>query len=85
MLSSRSVAGLNRLLRLLGEVLTTVGLALAEAKTFHMGLQWAESAGRTSYHLRMSEAWGPATPDGSSEHLAQFGSTTIQRVEVDEA
>ena len=49
-----------------------------------MGLQWAESAGRSSYHLRMSEAWGPATPDGSSEHLAQFGSTTIRRVEVDE-
>ena len=39
MVSSRSVAGLNRLLRLLAEVLTTVGLALAEAKTFHMGLQ----------------------------------------------
>ncbi len=41
-------------------------------------------SGRTSYHLRMSEAWGKAQPDGTSEHLAQHGSTTIRRVEVDE-
>ena len=84
MVSSRSVAGLNDLLRVLHEVLTTVGLALAESKTFHMVLQWMEMDGRTSYHLRMSEAWGEAHPDGTSEHLAQHGSTTIRRVEVDE-
>jgi hypothetical protein len=42
------------------------------------------TAGRTSYHLRMSEAWGPAHPDGTSKHLVQHGSTTIRRVEVDE-
>ena len=84
MVSARSVAGLNDLLRLLDEVLTTVGLSLAESKTFHMVLQWMEMDGRTSYHLRMSEAWGEAHPDGTSEHLAQHGSTTIRRVEVDE-
>ena len=82
--SARSVAGLKVLLRLLDGVLTTVDLALAESKTFHMGLQWMETAGRMSYHLRMSEAWGPAHLDGTSEHLVQHGSTTIRRVEVDE-
>ena len=41
MVSARSVAGLNDLLSLrrLDEVLTTMSLALAESKTFHMGLQ----------------------------------------------
>ena len=32
----------------------------------------------------MSEAWGPAHPDGTSEQLVQHGSKTIRRVEVDE-
>ena len=84
MVSSRSVAGLKDLIKLLDWVLTTVGLALAETKTFHMGLQWMESPGRTRYQLRMSDDWGPTHPGGTSGHLIQHGSTTIRRIEVDE-
>jgi hypothetical protein len=43
MVSARSVAGLTALIKLLDWVLTTVGLALADTKTFYMGLEWMES------------------------------------------
>ncbi len=55
MVSARSVAGLKALIKLLDWVLTTVELALVETKTFHMGLQWMETSGRTRYQLRMSD------------------------------
>ena len=62
---------MSELIKKLDRVLTTVGLALAKAKTFHMGLQWMEIPGKTTYHLRMSNAWVPVHPDGTSEHRVQ--------------
>jgi hypothetical protein len=47
---------LSYLSKVLDRVLTTVGHALAEAKTFHMGLERMETPGKTAYHLRMSDA-----------------------------
>ena len=46
MICERTVAAMDRMVQLLHRILTTVGLSLAEAKTFHMGFEWMETAGR---------------------------------------
>ena len=83
MVSARSVAGLKAFIKLLDWVLTTVGLALAETKTFHMWLEWMEVPGRTGYQLRMCEDWVPTHPGGPNRHLVEHRGTTIRRIEVD--
>ena len=49
MVCERSVADMDQMVQLLDRILTTVGLSLAEAKTFHMGLEWMETAGKRKY------------------------------------
>ncbi len=55
MVCERTVATMEKMVQLLYRILTTVGLSLAEAKTFHMGLEWMETDGKRNYALRMGE------------------------------
>ncbi len=83
MLCERTVAATDRTVELLYRILTTVGLSLAEAKTFHMGLEWQETPGRTKHELRMHGDWGPSIPGERSAHRVYRGANEITRIEVD--
>ena len=83
MICERTVAEMDRMVQLLYRILTTVGLSLAEAKTFHMGLESMETAGRRQYELRMRDNWGPSIPGARSEHHVYRGENEISRIELD--
>jgi hypothetical protein len=68
---------------LLYRILTTVGLSLAESKTYHMGLEGQEPTGRTKHELRMQGDWGPSIPGERSAHRVYRGAHEIARIEVD--
>ena len=72
MVCERTIAAMDRSVELLYRILTTVGLSLAEAKTYHMGLEWQETPGRTKHELRMHGDWnlqylGSGVHTGSTE------------------
>ncbi len=83
MICERTIAEMDRTVELLYRILTTVGLSLAESKTYHMGLEWQEPAGRAKHELRMHGDWGPAIPGERSAHRVYRGAHEITRIEVD--
>ena len=83
MICERTIAEMDRSVELLYRILTTVGLSLAESKTYHMGLQWQEPPGKTKYELRMHGDWGPSVPGERSADRVYRGANEITRIEVD--
>jgi hypothetical protein len=83
MICERSTGEMDQTVALLYRILTTVGLSLAETKTYHMGLQWQEPPGKTKYELRMHGDWGPSIPGERSADRVYRGANEITRIEVD--
>jgi hypothetical protein len=75
MVCERSVADIEKMVELMDRILTTVGLALPEAKTSHMGIEWMETERRMKYQLRMGDHWSPPSPGEQSKHRVFRGET----------
>ena len=82
MICERTVAEMDRMVQLLYRILTTVGLSLAEAKTFH-GARMDGDGREGKYELRMRDNWGPSIPGERSEYRVYRGENGISRIEVD--
>ena len=66
MVCERSVEDIETMVQLMDRILTTVGLSLAEAKTFHMGIEWMETEGKRVRNVCKTSlfgaCWCPAPP-----------------------